>query len=126
MLRIGIYGATGYTGFELIRILKHHPEAQIVWLTSEQSAGQTLGDAFATVWDDPLIKSEDAPLDNVDVVFLALPHGASVPMVKKVIDAGVRAIDRLFPFWMCSRNLGAMSTANTCPSRPTSFANSRV
>ena len=93
MLRIGIYGATGYTGFELIRILKRHPAVQIAWLTSEQSAGQTLGDAFATVWDDRLIKSEDAPLDNVDVVFLALPHGASVPMVKKVIDAGVRAID---------------------------------
>ena len=44
MIRIGIIGATGYTGLELLRILQRHSEAEIAWLTSEQSAGQEFGD----------------------------------------------------------------------------------
>ena len=46
MIKIGIYGATGYTGLELLRLLQRHPQAQIAWLTSENSAGQKFGDVF--------------------------------------------------------------------------------
>lgn len=93
MVRVGVFGATGYTGFELIKILRQHPAVEIAFATSEQSAGQRLSDVFAVPWETPLVAAEDAPLDEVAVAFLCLPHGASVPMVRRVVEAGVRAID---------------------------------
>lgn len=93
MLKVGIYGATGYTGFELVKIVRRHPQAEIAFATSERSAGQTLSDVFASPWKTPLIPAGDAPLDAVDAAFLCLPHGASIPTVQRVVEAGVRAID---------------------------------
>ena len=93
MIRVGIYGATGYTGLELLKILKRRPDVRLVWLTSENSAGQTLADVFAVPWEDRLIPSEEADLGQVDVAFLALPHGASIPAVKKAYEAGVKVVD---------------------------------
>jgi N-acetyl-gamma-glutamyl-phosphate reductase len=93
MLNVGIFGATGYTGLELVKLLKRHPQVNLAWLTSENSAGQVLSDVFACPWDDPLIRGEDAPLDRTDVVFLALPHGASVAAVQRAFQAGAKVID---------------------------------
>lgn len=93
MIKVGIMGATGYTGLELIKILKRRPDIKIEWYTSENSAGQTLADVFAVPWEDRLITSEEAPLDAVDVAFLALPHGASIPAVKRAYEAGIKVID---------------------------------
>jgi N-acetyl-gamma-glutamyl-phosphate reductase len=93
MVRVGIFGATGYTGYELVNILLRHPQAEIVFTTSESNAGGKLSDIFPCPWDFPLIGLADAPLDQVDVVFLCLPHGASVDAVRRVRTAGVRAID---------------------------------
>jgi N-acetyl-gamma-glutamyl-phosphate reductase len=86
-------GATGYTGFELVKILQRHPAAEIAWLTTESYVGQKLSDVFACPWDLPLIGLNDASLDAADVVCLCLPHGASMDAVRRVIAAGVRAID---------------------------------
>lgn len=93
MLRVGIFGATGYTGFELVRTIRRHPNAAIRFATSERSAGDRLSDVFACPWDIPLISTDEAPVDEVDAAFLCLPHGASVPTVQWVVEAGVRAID---------------------------------
>ncbi len=93
MLKVGIFGATGYTGFELIKILVRHPQARIAWLTTESYVGQRLSDVFACSWDFPLIAGDAAALDEVDVAFLCLPHGASIPGVKRCWEAGLRAID---------------------------------
>ncbi|MCC7355702.1 MAG: N-acetyl-gamma-glutamyl-phosphate reductase [Anaerolineae bacterium] len=93
MVRVGIFGATGYTGYELVNILLRHPQAEIVFTTSESSAGGKLSDIFPCPWDFPLIGLADAPLDQVDVVFLCLPHGASMDAVRQVRSAGIRAID---------------------------------
>jgi N-acetyl-gamma-glutamyl-phosphate reductase len=93
MLKIGIFGATGYTGFELVKIIRRHPHAEIGFATSESSAGSRLSQVFPCPWDIPLISAEEAPLDQVDVAFLCLPHGASIPAVQRVVEAGVRAID---------------------------------
>ena len=92
-LRIGIIGATGYTGYELIHILHRHPQAEIAWATSESSAGQRLSDLYPTPDDTPLIRQEDAPLSQADVVFLCLPHVASMDAVAAVRAAGRRVID---------------------------------
>ncbi len=93
MLRAGIIGATGYTGIELVRLLRSHPAAQIAWLTSESYAGQRLSDVFPVPWDDLLLPLASAPLADADVVFLCLPHAASMPAVAAVRAAGVTAID---------------------------------
>ena len=93
MIRAGIIGVTGYTGFELYKLLRRHPAATIAWLTTESYGGQRLCDVFPCPWEDPLLSLADAPLGAADVVFLCLPHAASMPAVAAVVAAGARAID---------------------------------
>lgn len=93
MIKAGIYGASGYTGFETIKILQKHPNVEIVFATSESSAGQSLRDLYPVPWDIALIPAADAPLVQVDAVFCCLPHGASMPTVIAARQAGVRVID---------------------------------
>lgn len=96
MIRIGIIGATGYTGLELLRLLQRHPAAEIVWLTSEQSAGQRLDDVFAVpppLGCRPLIKLVEADFTAVDLVFCCLPHAAALAPVAAARAAGARVID---------------------------------
>ncbi len=92
MIAIGIIGATGYTGLELLRLLQRHPAARIAWLTSESSSGQHLGDLFAVpppLGRHPLIALDQADL-AVDLVFCCLPHVAAQAPVGA---AGARVID---------------------------------
>ncbi len=93
MIQAGIIGVTGYTGIELFRLLRSHPAAETAWLTSESYAGQRLSDVFPCPWDEPLLAMSDAPLAEADVVFLCLPHAASMPAVAAVRAAGAKAID---------------------------------
>lgn len=96
MLRIGVFGATGYTGYELIRLLSGHAQADLVFATSRSNAGRRLSDLYPCPCDVSLTDPESVWVDGlggVDVVFLCLPHGESMPTVKRVYDAGVRAID---------------------------------
>ena len=96
MIKIGIYGATGYTGLELLRLLQRHPAAEIVWLTSENSAGQQFGDVFTvppTIGKHALVASAAADLSAVDLVFCCLPHAVSLEPVAKARAAGVKVID---------------------------------
>ncbi len=95
MISVGIAGATGYTGYELMRLLERHPHTEPVWLTSEQSAGKQYSDVYPGPWDTTLITLEAAleRADEVDVVFLALPHAQSVQPVRAFHDTGVTVID---------------------------------
>ncbi|BCX05776.1 MAG: N-acetyl-gamma-glutamyl-phosphate reductase [Candidatus Roseilinea sp.] len=93
MIHVGIYGATGYTGAELVRWLARHRQARIVFAHSESHAGARLSDVMPCPFDLPLVKAEDAPLDQVDVVFSCLPHGASAEVCKRALDAGRRVVD---------------------------------
>ena len=90
-IRVGIVGASGYTGSELVRILINHPNTTIEYITSESSAGKPFADlheAFHSIMELPLIKVEDALKHEVDVVFLALPHGVSMNYAPKFLEKG--------------------------------------
>jgi N-acetyl-gamma-glutamyl-phosphate reductase len=96
MIRIGIFGATGYTGLELLKLLGRHPSARIAWLTSESSAGQRFGDVFAVppaLGQHTLIPSAEADCARVDVVFCCLPHVTAQTHVAVARKAGVKVID---------------------------------
>ena len=93
MLRVGIYGATGYVGFELYKLLWDHPQTEVAFCTSRRSAGARLSDLYPCPYDQPLVAPEEAVLDGVDVAFMCLPHGQSMGAVAEAHAAGVRAID---------------------------------
>jgi N-acetyl-gamma-glutamyl-phosphate reductase len=96
MIKIGIIGATGYTGLELLKLLQRHPQAQISWLTSESHAGQKFGSVFAVppaLGDLPLVALAEADFSAADVVFACLPHAASQAPVAAALDAGAKVID---------------------------------
>ncbi|MDM8531342.1 N-acetyl-gamma-glutamyl-phosphate reductase [Anaerolineales bacterium HSG25] len=93
MINVGVFGASGYTGFETIKILRQHPQIKLIFATSESSAGGNMSDIYPVVWDVPLVSSKTAPLDKVEAVFCCLPHAASMPTVLRARQAGVRVID---------------------------------
>ncbi|NTV61973.1 MAG: N-acetyl-gamma-glutamyl-phosphate reductase [Oscillochloris sp.] len=95
MVRVGIYGATGYTGFELIKLLVRHPKVEIAFATARAAAGQRLSDIFPTLIDLPLVPVEQADLRAVDLIFTCLPHNTPdlIPLVRAALEAGVRVID---------------------------------
>ena len=93
MIKIGIFGASGYTGFETLSIIRKHPAAVLVFATSESSAGQMLSELYPVPWEVPLTPLADAPLAEVDAVFCCLPHGASMATVSAARQAEVRVID---------------------------------
>ncbi len=93
MIKAGIFGATGYTGYELVKILQRHPQVDVAFATSQSFAGQHLSDVYPQAPHLPLVLGEDAPLDAVDVVFLCLPHAAAAETAVTALAAGVTVID---------------------------------
>ncbi len=88
--KIGVLGASGYTGGELVRILLRHPRAEIVLLTAERSAGKPIREVFPhfSPFDLPQLVAVDA-LDwknaALDVAFCALPHATTQKVVKALL-----------------------------------------
>ena len=93
MIKAGIFGATGYTGYELVKILDRHPDAAVHFAVSSSLAGHGLGQLYPAGPDLPLIPPEDAPLDEVDFVFLCLPHATAAPVAVSALSAGAKVID---------------------------------
>ncbi len=96
MLKVGIIGATGYTGSELVRLLQFHKEAEIEFITSESYEGKKFSEIhsqFRGIADFKLISAEKIDASKVDVLFLALPHGVSMEFVKNFIEDDVKIID---------------------------------
>ena len=93
MARVGIFGATGYVGYELIKMLVKHAETEIVFATSRSSAGKRLSDLYPCPYDLPLVAPEDAALDEADAAFVCLPHGESMATVQRVRAAGGGVIE---------------------------------
>ena len=95
MIKIGILGAAGYTGGELIRILLNHPEAEIVFANSESNAGNLVSDVHeGLIGDTDLCFTDQMPFDKVDVVFFCYGHGKSEAFLKEhTIPDNVKIID---------------------------------
>ena len=94
-MRIGILGAAGYTGGELIRLLVNHPEAEIVFANSESNAGNLVADVHEGLYGDTDLRFTAAmPFGQVDVVFFCFGHGKSEAFLKEhPIPAEVKIID---------------------------------
>lgn len=94
-LKIAILGASGYTGAELLRLLLHHPAADITAMTADRHAGKQMAEVFPHLGghDLPTLgRIEETDWSGIDVVFCCLPHGttqeviAGLPEHLKVID----------------------------------------
>ena len=95
MIKIGILGAAGYTGGELIRLLLNHPEAEIVFANSESNAGNLVADVHEGLYGDTDLRfTSEMPFDQVDVVFFCFGHGKSEQFLREhTIPANVKIID---------------------------------
>lgn len=95
MIKIGILGAAGYTGGELIRLLLNHPEAEIVFANSESNAGNLVADVHEGLLGDTELRfTSEMPFDKVDVVFFCFGHGKSEQFLREhTIPAHVKIID---------------------------------
>jgi N-acetyl-gamma-glutamyl-phosphate reductase len=83
---VGVLGASGYVGQELLRLLSRHPGATVAFATGETAAGEW-------VEGHELIKAADAPWQQADIVLSALPHGVSGRFVNEARASGKRAVD---------------------------------
>ena len=95
MIKVGVLGAAGYTGGELIRLLLNHPQAEIVFANSESNAGNSVSDVHeGLIGETDLCFTSEMPFDMVDVVFFCFGHGKSEQFLKEhTIPANVKIID---------------------------------
>lgn len=99
-VKVGIVGASGYSGEELVKLLLSHPHAQLTTVTSRQYAGQTVAQVFPRFSQHALSRSlrfsdpnPELLTRQCDVVFLALPHGVAAEFAVPLTSAGCRVID---------------------------------
>jgi len=91
MIRVGIFGASGYMGGEALRVLMDHPEVEIAWATSRQSG--VIEDFHPNLYGSEirLIHPDDA--EPCDVIFMALPTDVSIDVAQRFLEANTKVID---------------------------------
>lgn len=94
---VGIIGASGYGGIQLVRILINHPNVEIVYLGGDSSAGKQYSDIYPHLTDSIDLTVESIDLDVIanrcQVVFLALPNGLACKMADKLLAKGCKVLD---------------------------------
>ncbi|MEO5588380.1 MAG: Asd/ArgC dimerization domain-containing protein, partial [Gemmatimonadaceae bacterium] len=89
-LSVGVLGASGYAGRELCALVERHPSLDLAFATAHGQRGQTVTLAGRQV---TFVATEDAPLAQADLVFSALPHGASLEWVSTAHGSGAKVVD---------------------------------
>jgi N-acetyl-gamma-glutamyl-phosphate reductase len=87
MVKVGIIGASGYTGYELVKILSSHPEAELAFANSESLAGRKVSDIYPDFEGDVTFSNlslEEINASGAQVVFLAVPHGVATQIAPKL------------------------------------------
>jgi len=108
MIKVGIIGATGYTGVELLRLLSMHPSCELVTITSRAEAGRPVAELFPNLrghLDLSFVEPATDTLTGCDLVFFATPNGIAMQQVPELLDAGVRVIDLAADFRIKDRSV---------------------
>ncbi|TBH21955.1 N-acetyl-gamma-glutamyl-phosphate reductase [Thermus thermamylovorans] len=90
---MGLLGASGYGGGELLRLLKAHPGVELVGFSSRKHQGKPLAAAWPQLWDERPFASQEEVLERSEVVFLALPNGLAMEIAPRALAMGKRVID---------------------------------
>jgi N-acetyl-gamma-glutamyl-phosphate reductase len=95
--RVGVVGASGYAGAELLRLCHSHPDLEVAWATGDTQAGTLVAGLYpslAAAYPGLAFETFDPAMASaVDLVFMALPHGASQRLVPGLLEAGVKVVD---------------------------------
>ena len=120
MIKVGIVGATGYTGVELLRLLAPRTDVQIAIVTSRELAGTAVAELFPSLRghiDLAFSAPDTAALGACDVVFFATPHAVAMHSVPEILAKGARVIDLSADFRL--QDLATWEqwygTAHACP-----------
>lgn len=94
-ISVGIFGASGYVGYELVQWLDRHPRFALQFATGESSAGQRLSELYPTTRSLQLISTDEAPLEKIDLAFLCLPHASpqAMAVIRKLVQAEKKIVD---------------------------------
>ena len=96
MIKVGIIGATGYAGSELVRLINQHPKAELVTMTSQSYAGQEYKEVYSNYSHLDYVCEEEhieEMAEKCDVIFLALPHGVASKKINADILSKTKIID---------------------------------
>ena len=97
MFKVGIVGASGYTGVELTRLLANHPDVELVVATSRQYAGKKLAEVYPNLHGITDLVCEDVVMeqlvDRADLFFTAVPHQTAMNIVPAFLEAGKKVVD---------------------------------
>ena len=96
MIKVGIAGASGYTGLELIRLLANHPEVELSVLTSETYKEKSIADVFPSLNGIININLQSLNVEilkSCDVIFLALPHTIGMDILPELLKSNCKVID---------------------------------
>ncbi|PKA65920.1 putative N-acetyl-gamma-glutamyl-phosphate reductase, chloroplastic [Apostasia shenzhenica] len=105
-VRVGVLGASGYTGAEIVRLLANHPHFFVTLMTADRRAGHSFGSVFPHLITQNLpdmVAIKDADFSNVDAVFCCLPHGTTQEIIKGLPTA-LKIVDLSADFRL--RNIG--------------------
>ena len=120
MIKVGIVGATGYTGVELLRLLAAHPEVSLQVITSRSEAGLAVSDLFPNLRNHIDLSFSEPDIEQLaacDVVFFATPHCVAMAMVPELIARDTRIIDLSADFRLRDVKQWEQwyNTPHTCP-----------
>jgi N-acetyl-gamma-glutamyl-phosphate reductase len=93
---IAVLGASGYSGSELLRYIAAHPALELVWATADTNAGRPVSELFGHLgeYGDVILRPTDVDaVPDVEVAFLALPHGSAATHGRALVQKGIKVVD---------------------------------